>query len=335
MERISGIYMIRNKLNEKIYIGQSADIYGRWVKHKNFLKNNTHHNKHLQAAWNKYGEDNFEFSIVERCSCDKLDSSETYWISYYSSYNNGYNLDCGGSGIRGYKHTKEELEKMRRVHNSLSVLQFDLEFNLLNEWTSITTASKQLGYSRDAIRCRCDNDKFSPNLSKVYKDCYWVYKEEYESENFSWEQNVKWISTFEHPKKKIRFLKEPVCQYDSNLNFIKKWDNIDDLLAAGYNVMHIMKMCEHQSNIKRYNDEIWAYESDDFSDQYFIIHKPLHAHNAVKINQYSLDGTYIQTFGSIKEAAINVIGRANADSNIIQAINNNGTCHGYIWKRAK
>lgn len=334
MEKISGIYMIKNKLNGKIYIGQSADIYSRWIKHKNFLKNNNHHNKHLQAAWNKYGEDTFEFSIVERCPCDKLDLAETHWIAHYSSYDNGYNLDCGGSGIRGYKHTEEELEKMRKIQNPLSVLQFDLELNLLNEWVSVTTASKQLGYSRDAIRSRCNNDKFSPNLSKVYKNCYWVYKEEYQSEDFSWEKNLNWISTFEHPKKRIRKLKEPVCQYDSNFNLIKKWHSVDDILSAGYNVMHVMKMCGHQGNIKRYNDEFWAYESDDFSDEYFVVHKPLYAHNAVKVEQYTLDGEYIQTFNSLREASLAISGHIKADSNIIQAINTNGTSFGYRWKRA-
>ena len=204
--------MIRNKINNKIYIGQSSDIYNRWVKHKNFLNNNKHHNRHLQAAWNKYGEDSFEFSIVELCTYDKLDTLEEYWIKHYSSYKNGYNLDFGGNGIRGYKHTKEELEKMRKSHNSLIVLQFDLNFNLIREWTSITTAAKELGYTRESIRYRCDNDKFSSDLSKIYKDSYWVYKDEYESEDFSWDKNLKWISSFRHEKKNnFELIKNKIC----------------------------------------------------------------------------------------------------------------------------
>ena len=55
----SGIYQIRNKINGKIYIGSSADKKGilqRWKQHVKDLKNNIHHNKHLQTAW-KYAEE--------------------------------------------------------------------------------------------------------------------------------------------------------------------------------------------------------------------------------------------------------------------------------------
>lgn len=335
MERISGVYMIKNIINNKIYIGQSSDIFNRWVKHKNFLKNNNHHNRHLQAAWNKYGEDAFLFSIIEQCSCDKLDNREIYWINYYSSYIDGYNLDLGGGGIRGYKHTQEELDKMRKTHSSLVVLQFDMSLRLLSRWISITTAAKQTGYTRDAIRCRCDNDKFSPNLPKAYKNCYWVYEEEYESDDFSWDKNLQWISTFRHPKKQIRKLREPVCQYDSDYNFVKKWNSVEEILSAGYNVLHIMRMCAHQNNIKRYNDEIWIYESDNIYDDYFVVNKPLYAHNAVKVEQYGLDGSYIQTFNSLREASLAISGHTKAGSNIIQAINTNGTSFGYRWKRVE
>lgn len=58
---IVGIYVIRNKMNGKCYIGQSSDIESRWKHHVNDLKSNCHHNQKLQNAWNKYGKDNFIF----------------------------------------------------------------------------------------------------------------------------------------------------------------------------------------------------------------------------------------------------------------------------------
>lgn len=335
MDQVSGIYMIKNTLNNKIYIGQSSDIYNRWIKHINFLKSNKHHNRHLQSAWNKYGQDAFEFSIVEECDCDKLDLAEQHWIKYYSSYEHGYNLDLGGGGIRGYKHTELELEKMVKVHNSLSVLQFDTNFNLIAEWASITTAAKKLGYTRDSIRCRCDNDKVCINWKKEYKNCYWVYRAEYESKDFSWEENLKWKSKFSHPKKRTRVLKEPIYQYDTNFNFIKKWNNANDIVLAGFNIDIITRMCNQTGNKKRYKNSVWAYESYDFSDNYFVISQPSHAHNAVKVEQYSLDGEYIQTFDSIRDASLSVSGHTKGDSCIIQALKTNGTSYGYRWKRAK
>lgn len=60
-----GIYVIKNNVNNKMYIGSSTNIKQRFTCHKSALRNNNHRNKHLQNAWNKYGEDNFEFIIIE------------------------------------------------------------------------------------------------------------------------------------------------------------------------------------------------------------------------------------------------------------------------------
>ena len=65
-----GIYMILNKNNGKIYIGQSIDAEYRMKKHKQQLTGNYHSNTHLQRAWNKYGEDAFEFNLLEKFFLD-------------------------------------------------------------------------------------------------------------------------------------------------------------------------------------------------------------------------------------------------------------------------
>ena len=61
-----GIYKITNLKNNKGYIGQSSDIKKRWRNHKFELKNNIHNNPYLQNAFNKYGEEAFEFRIIEK-----------------------------------------------------------------------------------------------------------------------------------------------------------------------------------------------------------------------------------------------------------------------------
>ena len=60
-----GIYKIENKVNGKVYVGQSIDIERRWYSHKTQLNGNRHGNVHLQNAWNKNGNNSFEFVIVE------------------------------------------------------------------------------------------------------------------------------------------------------------------------------------------------------------------------------------------------------------------------------
>ena len=63
MKNISGIYKITNNVNGKFYIGSSQNISRRWYDHKRELRIQKHHNKYLQRAWNKYGEENFSFEI--------------------------------------------------------------------------------------------------------------------------------------------------------------------------------------------------------------------------------------------------------------------------------
>jgi len=73
--KISGIYKIINKTNKHYYVGSSGNIdgiNGRWYEHKRLLNKNSHINKHLQFAWNKYGENNFNFVIVEEVPTNEL-----------------------------------------------------------------------------------------------------------------------------------------------------------------------------------------------------------------------------------------------------------------------
>lgn len=101
-DKICGIYMIKNSINNKIYIGKSVDINKRWRDHRIALCDNSHYNEYLQRAWNKYGSDSFEFSIIEECQADELNELEIYYIvECYKSYdpNFGYNLTKGGDGV--------------------------------------------------------------------------------------------------------------------------------------------------------------------------------------------------------------------------------------------
>lgn len=95
-----GIYKITNLINNKVYIGQSIDIEKRLKDHINGLNNHYGHNSHFQNAWDKYGEDNFKFEILEEVyNCNLLNEREIYYISYFKSNLSeyGYNKTCGGS----------------------------------------------------------------------------------------------------------------------------------------------------------------------------------------------------------------------------------------------
>ncbi len=97
----SGIYIIKNLVNNKIYVGQTTmKFIKRFWHHRWMLTNNKHDNEHLQKAWNKYGSNNFEFSVVYvRQNNECLNSKEIEYIKQYNSIKNGYNIQSGGNVI--------------------------------------------------------------------------------------------------------------------------------------------------------------------------------------------------------------------------------------------
>lgn len=85
-----GIYKIECVINNKCYVGSSKNIEIRFLDHKKALRNNTHYRR-FQNGWNKYGEQNFIFEIIEECVIDELLEREQYWLDTLQGYANGYN----------------------------------------------------------------------------------------------------------------------------------------------------------------------------------------------------------------------------------------------------
>ena len=98
-----GIYKITNKINNKIYVGQSIDIIERWKQHgyKAFNSNERAYNSAIHLAFRKYGIENFSLEVLEECKIDELDKKEREWIEKLNSLApNGYNMLPGGQQYR-------------------------------------------------------------------------------------------------------------------------------------------------------------------------------------------------------------------------------------------
>lgn len=78
--KCSGIYYLKNKFNNKLYIGSSKNIRTRIYNHKNKLKYNKHNNPYLQNVVNKYGLDCFNIGILEKCDEKNLLIKEQYYL---------------------------------------------------------------------------------------------------------------------------------------------------------------------------------------------------------------------------------------------------------------
>lgn len=96
-----GVYVIENKITHMLYVGRtSAKEKNRWRIHRSELRSNNHFNKHLQSSWNKHGEDNFEFYMI-----DDRPEEEGFYIEYFRYLGIGlYNKTIGDSSNGGQIH---------------------------------------------------------------------------------------------------------------------------------------------------------------------------------------------------------------------------------------
>lgn len=117
---VSGIYKITNAETGKIYVGSAVNLYLRKNGHFNSLRNGNHKNKKLQAAYNKYGKDNFLFEEIELCGREKLINREQYWMDLLGAVEIGYNMNPIAGSALGRKFDFKSLtdSHRRKIGNS-------------------------------------------------------------------------------------------------------------------------------------------------------------------------------------------------------------------------
>lgn len=115
----SGIYAILNKINEKRYVGSARDLKARRSRHFTLLRKGKHYNKHLQGAYDVYGEENFSFSVLEYVeNIEILLDREEYYIQKYNSNDRefGYNQREISDSNKGLKHSEETKQILSFLH---------------------------------------------------------------------------------------------------------------------------------------------------------------------------------------------------------------------------
>lgn len=180
------IYCIVNVINNKKYIGSTCYFNKRKQLHLKRLNSNIHHSKILQNSWNKYGENNFVFEILEEVK-DKNDLlKREQW--YIDNHNCEFNICKVAGSSLGVKRTESTKEKIRK--NNLGLKH--------PEWRN-KIKSKSQGGENHWTKKKKFTEQAKINMSNAQKKLY--------------EQG------YQHPNKKI------IIQLDLKGNFIKEWES--------------------------------------------------------------------------------------------------------------
>ena len=144
-ERCCEIYIIRNLVNQKVYIGQAVSHilnhkryrpYGHQGRFRSHISEAFSKKKHqchyLNNAIRKHGVDNFEVELLENCAIENANERETFYIKQHNSvFPTGYNLKIGGTV---FEHSEES---KKRVSNGVIRYFEDKKFERFETVTEI------------------------------------------------------------------------------------------------------------------------------------------------------------------------------------------------------
>lgn len=287
----TGIYRITNIVNYKVYIGSAAlDYKSRFRQHRHLLKHNKHFNNHLQSAYNKYGEENFEFDLIEACGIDIIYERENYYISLYDSTNIklGYNKGLAIIGTLGYKMTDESKKRMS-VAKKGTIMHINTKLALINANKNRTYA-KGYTQSEETIKKCADSHKkpilqydlegnfiqefdsattaaITLNSKSASQISACIRGERNKASGFMWRKRESGEIQLNIDPIKIKSLKKEIYQYDLEFNFIKKFESIVELakhlnMSATYIKMNIIySEFPHQGYIYKYLNNERAYSN--------------------------------------------------------------------------
>lgn len=178
------IYKITNKVNGRIYIGQtSLTIKHRLQQHIRDSKRQTMENRPLYRAFKKYGYNNFIIEEVEQCKDDEVNEKEQYWIKYHDSYHNGYNATLGGEGSitidrQLVVNTYKKLQTCKAVAEELKINSGTVSDILKSQGIAVTS-SQELNRKRKGkpVNIIDDNGSILMTFNTLTEAALYIQKE--------------------------------------------------------------------------------------------------------------------------------------------------------------
>lgn len=205
---IGYIYLITNKVNGKMYVGQTSKTPEyRFKLHVEDSYKSDRYNSILHKAIRKYGEHNFKIDTLEECSIAELNDKEIYWITKLDTFNSGYNMTLGGEGSnRLTLPDEQELRDMCCKYTINDVARYyGVYLKTLRSWiekyeiSDIKTCKKKVAcnindkeYKFDSVSDAARwviNNKITNNKQGKKSVAYFISKSIYENKKYL---GIKW-----------------------------------------------------------------------------------------------------------------------------------------------
>ena len=368
------IYKITNKVNGKIYIGQTMrTISVRWSEHVRDsgvnpnVKPCCNYVSILHKAIAKYGVDCFTVEEVEQCDNDQLNRRERYWIEYYQSNKSGYNIYLGGESTTAVSDN----EILELWNKGYIIKEIASELGLCDD--TISRRLKNVGITSKEILKRGNIHAITTRSKPVYQyDIDGNFIKEFSSLKEAQESiggnRIKFHS------KRCRII--TTCGYQRKMY---KMDKIDSVIGISKQ-KHDVTVKKHKEN-KRYTRQVVKISSDGSAAMIYnsIKEAAIDVHSVIPniisscknhkiksagffwaylnettfpidmtsfgskysetykpkaVHQYAMDGTYIRSFASMTQAQ-KAIGVTGISSIRKNCIGNSTHGHGYRWSFEK
>lgn len=245
------IYLYENLINHKKYVGQTTkSILERHRNHKYQKYNSYFHN-----ALTKYGENNFQLTVIDYAfSADELNKKEEYWIRFYNTITEGYNLTSGGKGSSGYKHTEKTIEHLKQINIGANNPMY--RKNLSDERRKRYSLShKGIGKGKKLSETVKDKIRKSKLGQSSGENNPMFGKHHTEESKEKIRNNRKSYKGSNHPQSKS------YIQLNLNGDFIAEYQSgLDASLATGCDRSDITKCCK--GKIKQSKGFIWKYKDE-------------------------------------------------------------------------
>ena len=285
-----GIYKIENNITHQVYIGQSVDIKQRWIAHKapgvRSNPNSESYYYKLYTAMREYGLENFTFTVIEECNKEDLNAREIYWIKYYDSYVNGYNMTLGGN----YSTNSSNISK---------VYQYNLDGTFIKEYNSVREAAEQINGSIGNLYTALSRNTMAYNYQ-------WSY--------------LKLNKLKPYTTNAI-----PVIAFSTDTGErIQLYTSLSEaIFYTGDSFAIIKKSCDTHHHSGKYQWRYWI------EDPNLLKIPPYKWDNKIAVDQYDLNGVYLNTYSSLEEASL--ITHINANNLSSCCHQRQKSCGGYLW----